>query len=58
MEIYYQERRNFVKSEGDTFSTNLLDGRLMYDVKVKEVTKKIKEATSLKQTLEKKKKKL
>ena len=47
-----------MKSEGDTFSINLLDGRLMYDVKVKEVTKKIKEATSLKQTLEKKKKKL
>ena len=47
-----------MKSEGETFATNLLDGRLMYDVKVKEITKKIKEATSLKQALEKKKKKL
>ena len=58
LEIYYQERRNFVRSEGETYSNGLLDGRLMKDIRLKETTNKIKEAKKQSEMLEKKKKKL
>ena len=58
LEIYYQERRNFVRSEGETYSNGLLDGRLMKDIRLRETTNKIKEAKKQSEMLEKKKKKL
>ena len=58
LEIYYQERRNFVRSEGDTYTGSLLDDRLIKDVRLKETSKRIKDAKNQKELLEKKKKKL